>query len=210
MCIREIGLCKDCLDTWYGDECNSQCRNCQDDVCFQSNGNCIRDCKDGWYTNTCNTPCLHPGCLDCTRDNGTCLDCKIGKYKDDCSGDCSPHCALTDNGLECIKSSGICKSGACNTGYWHETCREECSPYCKTDGCELTSGACSPCKLGWFGIACKQKCSGNCKNENCTESYDNCLEGCKDGFWGPTCDNQCNQNCVQDRCDIKTGIIIHT
>ena len=200
-CIRETGLCEECIPTWHGNECEDRCLHCKEDVCFQSSGNCIMGCQDGYYTELCNTPCLFEGCQDCVRDNGTCKKCKEGKYGIDCSKDCSQYCT----GRTCNIVSGVCDSGACVPGYWSETCRSQCSPHCDLIECDYKMGTCSPCTGGWFGPSCRSECSPNCKNNNCTGTRDTCLSGCATGFWGNRCEKECNENCVQSSCERSTG-----
>lgn len=141
---------------YYGDECNSKCGYCFNNVsCMAVNGSCPEGCAAGYFTDLCNQACPEgyygQSCyLECgyCKENKTCEPqtghcelcaegytgefCKVcteGRYGEGCEHSCG-HCA---DRAPCNKTTGICLTG-CTSEYFGDRCIEKTSSQASLSG----------------------------------------------------------------------------
>nr|XP_022315011.1 receptor-type tyrosine-protein phosphatase kappa-like isoform X1 [Crassostrea virginica] len=202
--VYEIQIFK-CSQGTYGPQCESVCRNCQDNRCNEDTGVCEVGCKSGWYGDKCDRECPSrcasycdryrgcTNCLDVGYSGPSCYQCTSNTYGRNCSQTCQ-------NCLDCNHITG-CQD--CVAGFYGAECTLKCEQGCKTASCERYSGNCvDGCQDGYMGFNCAEPCKGNCATCNTT----NLCSSCVSGKFGIQCENDCPESCGgNDRCDKNSG-----
>lgn len=156
-CRRSDGL-KECLPTWFGAECRTQCISRDDDG---GHFNCAHDgskkCLDGWYGENCTVFCLpqndNPqGNYTCDNEgNQVCLD---GVRRFDAN--CSLTCLIVEKQVnyDCIDEG----AKECHPSWYGPDCAEYCVPHNDTVNGHYTCderGGSKVCLKGWEGRNCR-------------------------------------------------------
>ncbi|VDI53713.1 Hypothetical predicted protein [Mytilus galloprovincialis] len=217
-CLPFNGTHVECRLGTFGDECEYDCYNCQNDArCTAEKDGCI--CTTGWIGPICNDTCPK------------------GHFGDGCNALCT-----CQNGGSCDAVTGICIcppgvkgdncEDGCPPGYYTQNCDQKCLQHCPNGFCNRIFGFCE-CAVGFFGPSCNHPCPEwtygancleqcTCHHEN-TETCDNkigkcickpglhgknCDQKCEDGFYGKQCQQQCN--CPTSfKCDHVTGTCLY-
>ncbi|XP_062577913.1 multiple epidermal growth factor-like domains protein 10 [Saccostrea cucullata] len=224
------GVCLECTNHRYGNQCEKSCSKSCVGGCNISTGQCY-SCNPGQFSKgkEC-IPCPAKFCAYCGTD-GICLECENHRYGYQCEKSCSDSCVGGCNfstgqcyscnrgqfskGKECIPcpakfcaycgTDGICLE--CESHRYGYQCEKSCSESC-VRGCNIGTGQCYTCSPDKFGIFCNETC-GQCREEPNKESCDDvtgtCVSGCERGFSGRLCDEECNgtsfgYNCNETCC----------
>ncbi|XP_052761588.1 multiple epidermal growth factor-like domains protein 10 [Mya arenaria] len=192
--------CMECINAYYGVDCNTRCfSGCFGETCMR-NGACYR-CKPGYFGKQCNSTCS-VGCSAgvCMRDGScTCSEnfigtpcdaCVEGKYGNECQYNCSGGCSTP----YCDKTEGRCTNG-CIDGYSGNTCTEPCDLNCAS--CQQSDLLhCTSCFNDNSGSRCE--CPPNCV---CDEGSDRCTS-CLNMYSNQEYDCKCHTKfCDEEKCN---------
>ncbi|XP_052687055.1 multiple epidermal growth factor-like domains protein 10 [Crassostrea angulata] len=199
-----------CSQGTYGDQCDSECRNCVDNRCDGYTGACESGCIIGWQGATCETKC-NTNCLQnkCDQNTGFCtVGCSAGWFGNTCNRQCPMQCVLS-----CDRSLGCTN---CQTGYNGSNCDpcdgntygKNCSLTCKNcNDCNSIDG-CRECMNGYYGDLCDLSCPiENCEKCNLLLSGFSC-EICKIGYYQDNAQEfqkcvKCPSRCVSCVSDLR-------
>lgn len=53
-CYVLIGKCLECVEGFYGENCEDLCGYCVGGMCIKDIGYCDYGCEDGWFGGSCN------------------------------------------------------------------------------------------------------------------------------------------------------------
>eukprot|EP00105_Crassostrea_gigas_P029092 XP_011450924.1 PREDICTED: multiple epidermal growth factor-like domains protein 10 isoform X2 [Crassostrea gigas] len=212
--------CQDCVQGFYGDNCEKQCGECKiGSTCNTTSGLCPNGCKDNWtppfctecesnrYGPNCSNTCGH--CKDgkaCSTVTGACNNgCEYGWVGKQCDTECGDGTYVFDD--KCVKCHGLCKNSApCNksTGNCDNGCNDHWTGnFCNvcSDGTYVSEGNCVKCQGVCKDHAPCNKSTGTCDN-GCSDHWTGTFcEECLDGFYNTQCSGVCGSCVNGDVCE---------
>ena len=125
------------------------------------------------------------------------LECRAGRFGENCLQHCSKHCAISG---KCDRVTGHC-IGGCQNGWKNAQCNQSkilgifipnlaTISICKTSEIyPIHEYLPTECDGKMFGKDCKESCGKCLNNDQCHLVNGSCVNGCNPGYYGINCTN---------------------